>query len=196
MKLNRPSPIDVAKRRRVVESIIRENDVSTIEQIHKILQEQHGYRVATETVRRDLSHIGVAKDSHRDVYILIDNQVSRFDLYEMLKHACSNLLIDIKINAAKDTIFLYPEIGTSKRFVYFLEAIRQEEQLTQQRRASVDNILATVASDDVVVIHMQDSTAGTKFYKKLQFLSSYTQDLDFADTPEELNFIKQFVAEK
>ena len=191
MKFQRFSTKEVDERRRMVEDIIRTRYVTTVPQIHDILSKDYGYDVTVETVRNDLNFINAMKDTRTDAYILADTQINRVDLYLMLRHACVNLLNDMTINKRGDAIFLYPDIGTAKRFQYFLEAIRQDEQLSAKKKNFTDNILGVMSSDDVVIIYFNDSTAGHKFYKKLQVLSKQTEELDWIESLEELNLMKQ-----
>lgn len=191
MKFQRFSTKEVDERRRMVEDIIRTRYVTTVPQIHQILVTDYKWDVSLETVRNDLNHINAMKDTRTDAYILADTQINRLDLYGMLKHACIFLLNDMRINRAGDTIFLYPDIGTAKRFQYFLEALRQDEQLAAKKKSFKDNILGVMSSEDVVMIHFDNGTDGRKFYKKLEVLSKQTEELDWTESPEELNIMKQ-----
>lgn len=177
----------------MVEDIIRTRYVTTIPQIHEILEAEYGYDVNVETVRNDLNRINAMKDTRTDAYILADTQINRLDLYGMLKHACLYLLNDMRINKSGDTIFLYPDIGTAKRFQYFLDAIRQDEQLAARKKNFKDNIMAVLTSEDVVVIHFNDGVDGRKFYKKLQVLSRQHEEMDWIESVEELNLMKQIL---
>lgn len=167
-----------------MEDIIRTKTVRSAPQLQEQLQKE-GYDVTEETVRRDLIHVNAAKDQATGVYTLLDTQVSRFDLYQMLRHACIHLLNDIWINSSGDTVFLYPDFGTAKRFEGFLEAIRQDEILSGSRKPFHDRILAAVASDDNVVVFFENGTDGRKFHKKIQYLSRQIQDLDWVSGFEE-----------
>lgn len=191
MKFQRPTTKDSDQRRRLVEDTIRSEYVTTIPQLHGILADRYNIHVSQETVRNDLAFINAVKDARTDAYILADTQIDRLDLYGMLRHACTFLLNDMRINKAGDTIFLYPDIGTANRFAYFLEAIRQDEQLAAKKKHFKDNILAAVATNDVVVIHFNDGVDGRKFYKKLQVLAKQTEELDWTENVNEANFMRQ-----
>lgn len=191
MKFQRPTTREADTRRRLVEDIIRTEYISSVPQIHQILADKYNIHVGLETVRNDLSFINAAKDPRTDAYILLDAQIDRFDLYGMLRHACRFLLNGMRINKAADTIFLYPDIGTAQRFVYFLEAIRQDEQLGSKRKHFKDNILGSIASDDVVVIYFDSSADGRKFYQKLQVLADQSSELDWTENIHEYNIMKK-----
>lgn len=191
MKFQRFSTKDIDERRRMVEDIIRTRYVTTVPQIHQILTTDYGFDVTIETVRNDLNFINAMKDTRTDAYILADTQINRLDLYIMLKHACTTLLHDMQINKTGDTVFLYPDIGTAKRFQYFLEAIRQDEQLSAKKKSFKDNILGVMASDDVVMIHFREGADGRKFHKKLEVLSKQTEELDWAESMEEADMMKK-----
>lgn len=191
MKFQRPTTREADTRRRLVEDIIRTEYITTVPQLHQILADKYNIHVGLETVRNDLSFINAAKDARTDAYILLDAQIDRFDLYGMLRHACRFLLNGMRINKAADTIFLYPDIGTAQRFVYFLEAIRQDEQLGSKRKHFKDNILGSIASDDVVVIYFDSSADGRKFYQKLQVLADQSSELDWTENIHEYNIMKK-----
>lgn len=185
MKFKRPDLRTAEKRRREIEDVLRTREIFTVDQLHALMKEEYGHDVHVETIRTDLRQVGAMKDARTDQYVLSDTQISRYDIYEMLRHALTFLLNNMTINKAQDTIFLYPDIGTAARFQYFLEAIRQDEQLHARHQTFRDNILGVVSSDDVVVIHMADSQSGLKFYKKLQVLSKQKTELDWVESTEE-----------
>lgn len=190
MNWYRPKTKDTDQRRKLVEDLIRTRQITSAPHLTDILQMEYNVTVTEETIRRDLLHLNAVKDANTQSYVLLDSMLTRFDLYIMLRHACVFLLNDMKINARGDMVFLYPDIGTGHRFQYFLEAIRQDEELTADRTWH-DNILATVSSGDVVIVYFPDGNAGRKFYAKLRVLGKQDTDLSFATNLDEENMLRK-----
>ncbi len=190
MNWYRPKIKDTDKRRKLVEDIIRTRQIKTAPHLLDILSMEYNIDVTEETIRRDLLHLNAVKDANTQTYVLLDSLLTRFDLYLMLRHACVFLLNDLKINSRGDMVFLYPDIGTGDRFQYFLEAIRQDEEITADRSWH-DHILATVSSGDVVIVYFPDGNAGRKFYSKLRVLGKQDTDLSFASNLDEENMLRK-----
>lgn len=179
-------------RRRLVERIIRTRNVPNQDTIRDILKRDYGIEVSDLTMRGDVKAVNAVKDQRTGQYVLADMEITRFDLYEMLSHACKMLLHDTSINKAQDTVALYTDLGTSRRFQYLIDAIRQDEQLKKEGRLTSDNIMGCMAnSDDTCMVFFRTGVSGKKFYDKIQVLANRSNDYSFAENEEEENFIRK-----
>ena len=183
---------DLDKRRMAIENIIRGDYVTSRQEIETFLYERHNIRVAEETLSRDLKAINAKKDRRTGQWIIVDHEINRYDVHEMLSHACRFLLHDVRMNASRDTVFMYVDLGTSERFKWFLETLRQDEDVNAARYVK-DNIMAVLTSSDTVVVMLRDAKAGVKFYNKIVSLQTRNGNYDWAETPEEKEFIKKVI---
>jgi arginine repressor len=173
----------VEQRRKSIEDLVRYNEYRTINEIKDALG-QVGLRLAEETVRRDLDNIGAMKDTRSGFWVLADQAINRYDLYDMLRHSIHYLMHDVATNDIGNTIFLYCDLGTSRRFSHILEALRQDERLNRAR-GWYDNILAVHASqDDTVIIHFRNGRDGKKFLAKIKALQKQGGTYDFENAEE------------
>lgn len=180
-------------RRKAVENVIRYNEVASIPEITALLATDHGITVVDETVRRDLEKIGAEKDARTGLYAMTDHHISRYDLYDILKTSIQYLLHGVAINARNDIVFLYCDMGTSRRFSHILEAIRQDEKLNK-KKPWYDRMLAVHASqDDTVIIYFNNSTDGKKFFDKITAIHKKSRTFT-GETPQETEFMRKILA--
>ena len=161
--------------------MLRTRNVSSIPQIVQILTDEHGITASTETISRDLERIGGSKDAKTGYYNLHDGGLTRFDLYEMLRHAMRFMVIDLSLNKNMEALAIYTEFGCSKRVQSIIEGIRQDEAIESRRKAYSDNIFAVLGgSDDTVVVLFKQGSDGKKFFDKLQALKQTPDNVDLA----------------
>jgi len=179
----------VEQRRKAIEDLIRYEELRSLPDI-KAAVDRLGMRVNEETIRRDLEHIGAMKDTRSGLWVLADQAINRYDLYDMLRHSIHYLMHDMDTNDAGNMVYLYCDLGTSRRFSHILEALRQDERLNR-KRGWYDNMLAVHASqDDTVIIHFRNGKDGRKFLAKIKAIQKKPINYEF-ENAEEKAFIEK-----
>lgn len=178
------------RRRAIIENLIRTEYITSRDEIEQLLYERHNIKVHTETLTRDIKHINAKKDRRTGQWIIVDHEINRYDLHEMLGHACRHLMHDVQMNASRDTVFMYVDLGTAERFKWFFETLRQDEAVNTSRYVK-DGIMAVLTGSDTVVVMLKDRKSGQKFYDKIRSLAKQTTDLSWTESTEEHDFMRK-----
>lgn len=187
----RPMHQETEARRKLVEQIITTRLITSIEQLHEILETEYDTRININTLGKDLRHVNAQKNTKTGAYEIADRQVTQFDLYLMLRHACVYLLNGMALGPGGDTIFLYPDLGTGQRFAELIEFVREDEVLAGSRARFRDGLLGCVWSGGVVIVFLRDGKAGNKFFHKLRVFASQESDLGWVENSFERDVVEQ-----
>lgn len=188
-----PHPKRVREERRaIVMDVLRSHTVKTIDDMIVILRDEYGIDASEDTVRRDFERVGAVRDTKSQRFLLHEGGLTRYDLYELLRHAVLHFGLSVTINKRKDLVVIHCEWGTARRVQGILEGIRQDESLYGRRKPWHDGIMAVVSnSDESVLAFFDDGTTGQKFYDKINAMANLEKDYEFVDNPDERDLLQR-----